>query len=87
MSGFPPNGTADWVFLSHLVRRERNWLYRQRHPSHSQRITMSGLVEYRGDLLSVWGRTHAEIRCGTPHLHSFYHDLLGHDSDYITTRV
>lgn len=48
MSGLSPNGTADWVFLSHLVRRERNWLYLQRHPSHSQRITMSGLVEYRG---------------------------------------
>ena len=41
----------------------------------------------QGNLLPVWGRTHAEIRCGTPHLHSFYHDLLGHDSDYITTRV
>lgn len=41
----------------------------------------------QGDLLSVWGRTHAEIRCGTPHLRSFYHDLLGHDSGYITTRV
>ena len=31
-----------------LVRRERSWLYLQRHPSHSQRITMSGLAEYRG---------------------------------------
>ena len=41
----------------------------------------------QGDLLPVWDRTHAEIRCGTPHLRSFYHDLLGHDSGYITTRV
>lgn len=48
MSGLPFNGTAVWDSLSHLVRRERNWLYRQRHPSHSQRITTSGLVEYRG---------------------------------------
>ena len=31
-------------------------------------------------MLPVWGRAHAEIRRGTPHLHSFYHDLLGHDS-------
>lgn len=48
MSDLPFNGTAVWDSLSHLVRRERNWLYRQRHPSHSQRITTSGLVEYRG---------------------------------------
>lgn len=41
----------------------------------------------QGDLLPVRGCTHAEIRRGTPHLHSFYHDLLGHDSNYITTRV
>lgn len=38
-------------------------------------------------MLPVLGRTHAEIWGGSPYQNTFYHDLLGHDYDYITTRV
>ena len=77
-----------WSFLfgPYFLRRDRSWLNRVRHASHSQVITWSGSLEYRraepGSSLSDNPRKGV----APPDVHAFDPHFLTHGSYSATTR-